>query len=122
MKDRRSGGARYVFTHLENRPDKATLVFNQDLLLRSDQIGFRPGRFGRVYDGREALRTPLEAYHRTPIYEVMLQNSVSFLDYLEQVNLPSREDRVQVLEAFREVGIQEIRGVPVEELVRVIED
>lgn len=122
MKDRRSGGARYVFTHLEHRPDKATLVFNQDLLRRSDQIGFRPGRFGHVYDGREALRTPLEAYHRTPIYEVMLQNSVSFLDYLEQVNLPSQEDRAQVLEAFREVGIREIRGVPVEELVRVVEE
>lgn len=122
MKDRRSGGARYVFTHLEHRPEKATLVFNQDLLRRSDQIGFRPGRFGHVYDGREALRTPLDAYHRTPIYEVMLQNSVSFLDYLEQVNLPSQEDRAQVLEAFREVGIREIRGVPVEELVRVVED
>jgi len=122
MKDRRSGGARYVFTHLEHRPEKATLVFSQDLLRRSDQIGFRPGRFGHVYDGREALRTPLEAYHRTPIYEVMLQNSVSFLDYLEQVNLPSQEDCAQVLEAFREVGIREIRGVPVEELVRVVED
>lgn len=119
LKDRRSGGARYVFTHLERNPRNATLVFSQDLLRRADQVGFRPGCFGHVHSGREARKTPLEAYHRTPIYEVMLKNSVSFIDSLEQVNLPSERDRDLVLAAFARVGIQEIRGVPVEEVVRV---
>ncbi len=121
MKDRRSGGARYAFTHLERSPQKATLVFSQDLLRRADQVGLRPGRFGQVYGGRDGLKTPLGAYHRTPIYEVMLKNSVSFLDYLEQVNLPSEEERLQVIQAFHDVGIRQIRGIAVEDLVRVVE-
>ena len=121
LKDRRTGGARYAFTHLEREPQTATLVFRQDLLRRVDQVGFRPGRFGNVYDGLDSLKTPLDAYHRTPMYEVMLKNSISFLDYLEQVNLPSQEDRAQVIQAFHDVGLRELHGVPVEEVVRVVD-
>ena len=121
-KDRQRGGASYVFTHLTRNSKDVGFVFSKDLLKRSDHIAFPMGVFGKVRHGRARRRkVEMSKYHCTPLYEVMFKDSVSLIDYLEQVNVGSNMEKEQVLKAFARAGISKIRGKPVDKIVNVLE-
>ena len=120
-KDRQRGGASYVFTHLTRNSKDIGFVFSKDLLKRSDHVAFPMGVFGKVRHGRAKRRkVQLSKYHCTPLYEIMFKDSVSLIDYLEQVNVGSNMERNKVLKALERAGISELRGKPIEEIVRVV--
>lgn len=118
--DRHRGGASYVFTHLTREPDNSVFVLSKKLLRRCDQVAFPLGVFGRViHNGAFRNKVQLSNYNSTPLYEVMFKDSISFLDYLEQINVGSEKERLEVLVSFARMGIREIGGKPVEEIVKI---
>jgi hypothetical protein len=116
----RWGGGAFIPLTLLRRPDEATLVFHPELLRRLDAVAL---------DGSESARTlsPQTIHHRlklsdlgqTESCQVFFKRGVSLFDSLLRINLDSELDRSRVLEAFRNVGLSEVRGVPIEALVRV---
>ena len=118
--DRHRGGASYVFTHLTREPDNSVFVLSKKLLRRCDQVAFPMGVFGRVnHNGAVRNKVQLSNYNSTPLYEVMFKDSVSLLDYLEQINVGSEMERVRVLASFAKMRIKEVGGKPVEEIVKI---
>jgi|GEM_PF-1592454 len=117
IRDRNSGGASYVFAHLEKNPEKTDVVFSRDLLKRADHMALNAGKFGHLDQDIEGSRTPLSSYHRSPVYEVMFKHSVSLLDSLEKVWVDSEAERQTLLIGFHDRGIDNIRGIAVEEIV-----
>ncbi|MFH0801867.1 MAG: hypothetical protein V2A78_05705 [bacterium] len=117
IRDRNSGGASYVFAHLEKHPEETDVVFSRDLMKRADHMALNAGKFGHVDPNAEGRRTPLSSYHRSPVYEVMFKHSVSLLNSLEKVWMDSEAERQTLLIGFHDKGIDRIRGIAVEEIV-----
>lgn len=117
VRDRNSGGASYVFAHLEKHPEESDVVFSRDLLKRADHMALNAGKFGHLDQNAEGDRIPLPSYHRSPVYEIMFKHSVSLLDSLEKVWVDSEAERQTLLIGFHDQGVDRIRGVAVEEIV-----
>ncbi|MBI2267412.1 MAG: phosphatidylserine/phosphatidylglycerophosphate/cardiolipin synthase family protein, partial [Armatimonadetes bacterium] len=118
-KDRHKGGASYVFSRLTRNRDLYTFVFSKDLLSRADHIVYPHGIYGDTHPETMKRKLNMADYSSAPSYEFMTKHGISFLDYLETINVNDSKDREKVLRAFAEAGISQIRGIPVEKIVQV---
>lgn len=113
-------GGTYLPLRLLHDDHSATLIFDIGLLRRVDPIAILDG------DGAGALtpealenRLPLDALERAPSATIYFKRAVPLMDALWRINLDHETDRRKVLEAFHVIGVQNVRGVPVGDLVRV---
>lgn len=118
LPDTQSGGGAYLPMRLLEDFTQATLVFTPELLRRCDHIAVaRDGGAEALSPHAVAARLRLEAIEEVPSCDVYFKRGISLLDSLVRVNLDHEVDRVKVLDAFRNVGVRKIRGVPVDEVV-----
>ncbi|MBM3464815.1 MAG: hypothetical protein FJX76_22180 [Armatimonadetes bacterium] len=114
------GAGSYVPMGLTEDPEKATLVFHRDLLRRMDHLAVpRVERAEALSPQIVGERIALETCRATPECDVYFKHSVSLVDALARINTDSESDRAKILDAFRAVGIRRLRGVPVENVVRM---
>jgi len=114
-----SGGADYVFCHLEQDIHAGDLVFKPELLNRLDQIGHRSDQWGQVTPEADHTRIIPDDYHKNYMYEVMFKNSVNLLDYLERINVRSREEKEDIINLFKDRGFTSFGDKTLDELVQV---
>ncbi|MEQ8172568.1 MAG: hypothetical protein ABRQ38_27035, partial [Candidatus Eremiobacterota bacterium] len=114
-----SGGADYVFCHLEQDIHAGDLVFKPELLNRLDQIGHRSDQWGQVTPEADHTRITPGDYHKNYMYEVMFKNSVNLLDYLERINVRSEKEKEDIINLFKEKGITSFGDKTPDELVQV---
>ncbi len=114
-----SGGADYVFCHLEQDIHAGDLVFKPELLNRLDQIGHRSDQWGQVTPEADHTRIIPYDYHKNYMYEVMFKNSVNLLDYLERINVRSQEEKEDIINLFKEKGFTSFGDRTLDELVQV---
>lgn len=112
------GGGTYLPLRLLHDENGATLVFDINLLQRLDHIALDAGT-GALSPLTLGDRLSLDQLERTQACDVYFKRAISLMDSLVRINLERDLDRVKVLEAFRMVGVQKLRGVPVEDIVRV---
>jgi len=114
-----SGGADYVFCHLEHDIHAGDLVFKPELLNRLDQIGHRSDQWGQVTPEAENTRIVPDDYHSNYMYEIMFKNSINLLDYLERINVRSEEQKEEIIKVFKDKGISFLGEKTLDELVQV---
>ncbi|MEQ8186810.1 MAG: hypothetical protein ABRQ39_02465 [Candidatus Eremiobacterota bacterium] len=117
--DMLSGGADYVFCHLEQDIHAGDLVFKPTLLNRLDQIGHRSDQWGQVTPESDHTRIIPDDYHKNYMYEVMFKNSINLLDYLERINVRSEKEKEDIINLFKEKGFTSFGEKTLEELVQV---
>ena len=114
-----SGGADYVYCHLEKDIDAGDLVFRPELLNRIDQIAHDSDQWGMVLPQAEDNRPTAEEYSKNYIYEVMFKHDINIMKYLTRVNVWEKEQKENLIKKFKEKNIHEIDGKPLEEAIQV---
>jgi len=113
--DMRSGGASYVFTRIKKSPlsggsSENGLYFKKRLLRRTDAISYNHDAFGKVTDDyvpthRGSDSKTWKTYARNTSNETILKHSVTLLDNLEVIVVPTQSERTKVLAVFTKHGV-----------------
>lgn len=113
--DMRSGGASYVFTRIKKSPlsggsPENGLYFKKRLLRRTDAISYNHDAYGKVTDDyvvshRGSDPKTWKTYARNTSNETILKHSVTLLDNLEAIVVPSQSERTKVLAVFTKHGV-----------------
>jgi hypothetical protein len=113
--DMRSGGASYVFTRIKKSPlsggsAENGLYFKKRLLRRTDAISYNHDAYGKVTDDyvvshRGSDPKTWKTYARNTSNETILKHSVTLLDNLEAIVVPSQPERTKVLAVFTKHGV-----------------
>lgn len=126
--DMASGGAEFVFLRIkpESRAKSTVyhLVFDKRLLLDMDVIAYDDDYYGRTTG--DFIRTHRMisidkwkwAADRREYNEVIVKRNMPLLQYLEYVNAYNERHRERLIRIFKRYGIHEVRGRPIEEVVR----
>ena len=128
--DMRSGGASYVFTRIKKSPllggsADSGLYFKKRLLRRTDAISYNHDAYGKVVDDyvvshRGSDPKTWKTYARNTGNETILKHSVTLLDNLEAIVVPSQSEKTKVLAIFKKHGISVLTdGRNVEDIVLV---
>ncbi|RDV81792.1 hypothetical protein [Ammonifex thiophilus] len=137
LEDMKSGGASYAFTFIrpESRQGEFDIVWDPEVLLtRSDWFATKDDAFGAVnpesHYSKYEKTTDVEKLgwwvrysHIDPQWggQVMFKNGIDLLGIHppRYIFVDSAADRERVLDSFAKVGVKELGGRPVEEVVRV---
>ncbi|MBI3633711.1 MAG: hypothetical protein HY226_05485, partial [Candidatus Vogelbacteria bacterium] len=133
--DIQTGGADGVFLRMwANRPgreegtmsrDTVTLIFNSDILNRTDYYCYPADQYGRttkpVFDSRltaeELLKKQIKEAH-CESNELIFRHGVSTKD-IKIIAVNSAETKHRLVDMFEESGVKEINGKTVEEFIMV---
>ena len=125
-----TGGANYFFTRLgdsaraNDRQTRGPIWFSKELLLQTDMLAYHTDLYGRsdptTKRGRNTtIKSWKENQRVRDNNEVIIKNGFGLLQYLERVNVHSVSERDAIIQLFKDRGIDQIRGVPVEDIVQV---
>lgn len=118
--DQGTGGASYFFTRLHNGPG-SDLTFSPDLLLRTDNVSYGSDMYGNTDAAHLAKRKSglgadgWKSIMSNGSNETIIKHGFNLLDYLERFN--SHGHKAEAVALFKQYGITQIRGVPVEQIV-----
>jgi hypothetical protein len=113
--DVNSGGANAIFTRLNG--GATGVVFNPDALLRMSTYSFPADKYGNVAEKLNSSQWSLANVLKTFTgggNETCVQDAMTTLDDIEVAAFNDEGKRQSVLDYFKQEGITEIRGVPVE--------
>jgi hypothetical protein len=132
--DMYSGGASYFFTRISDPQGKESygnaphskrgqFHFYPDLLLQTDMISYDSDTWGQSDPSTKAGRnTTIAGWKKAAKNggnEAIIKNGIPLLQYLKRLRASSATERNSFLSEFRQRGISEIRGVPIEQIVVV---
>lgn len=131
--DMGTGGASYLFTRIQN-PDhffradyagKPHFIFSPELLLRTDNISYSHDSFGNADPASKTARgvtiEQWKQFERNNTNETIIKNGFPVFDYLIQINAQSSAEKTRIINMLKSRGISEIRGKPVESIVKVMQ-
>lgn len=116
--DQTEGSGGWVFSR-QNLPSSAGHVFyHPRVALRTSNYSWNHDYFGKSYYRKDnATFDPASSFkHTAGGNELMIKHGLSFLDDVAAVILPSPAAREKVLKRYKELGITELHGIPIEEI------
>ena len=129
MSDLVSGGADNVFTSLRSKAQRESshfllIVFKPELFDRTDWYSYQDDQFGSTEDGDfnerlspdELFATRDESDCFPAQNEQMFRTGIG-VDYIESVQVGSYYDREKAVEELKKMGLVEVDGRPIEEIV-----
>lgn len=116
-KDAAGGAAGVVYTRL-NQETKNNAVLSPAVLARTTTYGFNDDHYGNISYRKNESPWDLDSLmaNYSSNNETNIRDGVSFLDSIEQIEAPDYK-RTQLIQHLHDLGIHEIRGVPVEQRI-----
>lgn len=125
--DRHSGGSSYTFLRVRMNPQgqKYQVNFDFDLARSANSVGYPRDRYGTVVPDQLGIRVNQTAegivgmapYSRN---EFNVKGGIGLRHWLTRVYAENKTERDAILKIFRKYGVSEIRGTPVEDIVRIV--
>jgi hypothetical protein len=126
--DQHTGGAAYVFTRVRGKGAKCDLEWDpENVLSRSDWFGYPSDHYGAInpsdhhYSSHSFTTDPAKlASFKGSSNEVMFKNGLPLLGPrgVRRMWVAGESERQQVMAALAKVGVTEIAGRPVDEVVK----
>jgi len=126
--DMYTGGASYFFTRLarttHGEGSRGPFWFDIDLMRRTDMLAYKTDTYGRSDPNTKKGRyTDLDDWrtkqHVAGNNEVVIKNGFPLLDYLVRLSAKNATERNRFIKYFKDRGISQIRGKPIEDIVQV---
>lgn len=115
--DELTGGSNYVFFRLSKYPDEDDLVFDLKILKENEHIIHDADKWGDTINDKKN-RVPIDKINSTYIGEVLLKN-IADIKYLKYINVKSNEEKNKLIEELKKLGINEINGKDLNEVIQV---
>ena len=124
--DQDSGGATGVFTRIaQGSAEHSGAIYGEHVIYFNprvmEQIGtysYTSDRYGRVDDQEDFNKfDPISSlkHNSSTGNETIVQNNISIADYLEIMVFENEKLRQEAIEEFKKLGLEMLRGVPIEE-------
>jgi len=115
--DELGGGSDYVFFRLSKYSDEDDLVFDLNLLNDSEYIIHDADRWGDILNDSKN-RVNLKSINSTYVGEVLVKH-IAPISYLKCINVDSESGKQELIKELKNLGINNINGKPLEELIQV---
>ncbi len=115
--DELGGGSDYVFFRLSKYSDEEDLVFDLNLLNDSEYIIHDADRWGDILNDSKN-RVNLKSINSTYVGEVLVKH-IAPISYLKCINVDSESGKQELIKELKNLGINNINGKPLEELIQV---
>lgn len=115
--DELGGGSDYVFFRLSKYSDEDDLVFDLNLLNDSEYIIHDADRWGDILNDSKN-RVNLKSINSTYVEEVLVKH-IAPISYLKCINVDSESGKQELIKELKNLGINNINGKPLEELIQV---
>ncbi len=139
--DQTTGGASYIFLRIRKDRRASGLYFDRRLMKDADAVWYNGDKYGQVdpdfmretrehlasSPGAAKLRTKTRGYGgdktaativRNTSNEFLIKDSLDMLKYLDEFVVNNKSERDQIIKAFKDNGITELRGRPIETYIR----
>jgi uncharacterized protein YbcV (DUF1398 family) len=117
--DQNEGSGGFVFTRQNLSSAHGQVYYHPKVALRTSNYSFEGDHYGRLVDrpnyskfSPEEMLTPDESNN-----ELLIKHGLSFLDDIAVVVFPTSEERNKVIKRYKELGITEIHGLPIEDVL-----
>ena len=125
--DRHSGGSSYTFLRVRMNPQgqKYQVNFDFDLARSANSVGYPRDRYGTVVPDQLGIRVNQTAegiVGMAPysMNEFNVKGGIGLRQFLTKVYAENKTEKDAILKIFRKYGVSEIRGTPVEDIVRIV--
>ncbi len=115
--DELTGGSNYVFFRLSKYSDEDDLVFDLKILKETPYIIHDADKWGDTINDKKN-RVPLEKINSTYVGEVLLKD-IADIKYLKYINVRNDEEKTQLIEELKKLGITQINGKDLNEIIQV---
>jgi hypothetical protein len=115
--DELGGGSDYVFFRLSKYSDEDDLVFDLNLLNDSEYIIHDADRWGDILNDSKN-RVNLKSINSTYVGEVLVKH-IAPISYLKCINVDSESGKQELIKELKNLGINNINGKPLEEVIQV---
>lgn len=117
--DQGYGSGGFVFTRQNLSSSYGQVYYHPKVALRTSNYSFNGDNFGDIKKRKSSAYWGLKQAlsHSDSGNELMVKHGMSFLDDIAVVRFPNEEARDKVLNRYKELGITELHGVPIEKVL-----
>jgi len=115
--DELGGGSDYVFFRLSKYSDEDDLVFDLNLLNDGECIIHDADKWGDILNDSKN-RVNLKSINSTYVGEVLVKH-IAPISYLKYINVESENEKQELIKELKNLGINNINGKPLEEVIQV---
>lgn len=117
QRDTKNGASGFVFSRQNMNTEFGRVYFHPSVGLRTTNYAFNSDTFGDT--AQRASRSPADLSHSTKFNyggnELMIKNGIGYTS-IAAIRFPNESDRQEAIKHFKDNGITEIHGIPVDEL------
>jgi hypothetical protein len=115
----KKGSSGFAYTRLNKSPNNGHVFFSPRIMARTSNYSWNTDNWGNIAKRAAEAAFSLETAtgHAADNNEMMVKDAISFLDDVLAIKIPGSADRAAVISFLKDAGVNEIRGVPVEERI-----